>query len=78
MIVKVITGSPADKAGLRAQDRILAVDNRSTAELSTDQAADLLQGAEGSVVELTLQSSGTTLDGKWFAGSMSMFLASTT
>ena len=58
LIVKVITGSPADKAGLKAQDRILAVGNRSTADLSTDQAADLLQGTEGSVVELTLQSAG--------------------
>jgi carboxyl-terminal processing protease len=56
LIVKVITGSPAEKAGLKAQDRILAVGSRSTADLSTDQAADLLQGAEGSIVELTLQS----------------------
>ena len=50
MIVRVISGSPAEEAGVRAGDRILAVDGRSTASLSTDQAANLLQGAEGSRV----------------------------
>jgi carboxyl-terminal processing protease len=52
-IVKVITGSPADRAGIRAGDRITDVDGTSTIDLSTDEAADLLQGREGSVVELT-------------------------
>ncbi|MGA2033460.1 MAG: S41 family peptidase [Thermoguttaceae bacterium] len=58
MIVRVITGSPAERAGVRAGDRILAVDGRSTAELSTDQAANLLQGVEGSMVALSLASPG--------------------
>jgi carboxyl-terminal processing protease len=56
-IVKVITGSPADRAGIRAGDRIREVDGRATAELTTDQAADLLQGPEGSVVHLVLANS---------------------
>lgn len=51
-IVKVITGSPAERAGLKAGDRIAEVDGRATAEMTTDQAADLLQGQEGSVVRL--------------------------
>ena len=59
LIVKVITGSPAERAGLKAQDRIVAVGSKSTAELNTDQAADLLQGAEGSEVEVTVQSAGS-------------------
>jgi carboxyl-terminal processing protease len=50
---KVITGSPADRAGIRAGDRITEVDGHSTIDLTTDQAADLLQGREGSIVELT-------------------------
>lgn len=53
-IVKVITGSPAERSGIRAGDRITAVDGRSTLEMNTDQAADLLQGPEGSQVEVTL------------------------
>jgi carboxyl-terminal processing protease len=52
-IVKVIAGSPAQRSGIRGGDRIIAVDGQSTGELSTDQAADLLQGEEGSQVELT-------------------------
>ena len=58
LIVKVIAGSPADRAGIRANDRIVAVDGRTTAELSTDQAANLLQGKEGAQVEVTAVSPG--------------------
>ncbi len=54
LIVRVIPGSPAEQAGIRAGDRIISVDGRSTANLSTDAAADLLQGEAGSVVELTV------------------------
>ncbi len=54
MIVKVITGSPAERAGIRSGDRIAEVDGRATSEMSTDQAADLLQGQEGSVVKLVV------------------------
>ncbi len=51
-IVRVISGSPAEEGGLRAGEWILSVDGRQTAGLSTDQAADLLQGEEGSLVRL--------------------------
>lgn len=58
VIVGVISRSPAEQAGIRAGDRILAVDGRSTENLSTDQAANMLQGPEGSVVSLTLAAPG--------------------
>jgi carboxyl-terminal processing protease len=54
-IVKVITGSPAERGGVLAGDRIVAVDGRSTVQMNTDDAANLLQGPEGSTVQLTLQ-----------------------
>ncbi|MHB1037398.1 MAG: S41 family peptidase [Pirellulales bacterium] len=57
-IVKVISGSPAERGGVRAGDQIIAVDGRATNKMSTDQAADLLQGEQGSVVDLTLASNG--------------------
>lgn len=57
LIVNTITGSPAERSGISAGDRIIAVDGRSTQELSTDAAASLLQGEEGSLVELTVLSS---------------------
>ncbi|HEX5447265.1 MAG TPA: S41 family peptidase [Pirellulales bacterium] len=58
LIVKVIPGSPAQRAGIAASDRIVAVDGRSTSELSTDQAANLLQGQEGSYVTVTAVTAG--------------------
>lgn len=50
LIVNVITGSPAEKAGLKPGDRILSINNRSTEDLTSDQAAALLQGEKGSIV----------------------------
>ncbi len=54
LIVRVIPGSPAEKAGVVAGDRITAVDGQPTARYSTDQAANLLQGEAGTVAVLTL------------------------
>lgn len=56
LIVHVIPGSPAERAGILAQDRIVAVDGKSTAELSTDEAASMLSGVEGSYVRVTVYS----------------------
>lgn len=57
-IVHVIPHSPADLAGIKAGDRILAVDGQATSQLSTDEAASLLQGDEGSFVEITVSTPG--------------------
>ncbi|TWU30055.1 putative CtpA-like serine protease [Bythopirellula polymerisocia] len=56
LIVRVIPGSPAERAGILDQDRIVAVDGKSTAELSTDEAASMLTGVEGSFVRVTVYS----------------------
>jgi carboxyl-terminal processing protease len=53
LIVKVIPNSPAERGGLLAGDSIISVNGRSTADLSTDDAANLLQGPEGSTVQVT-------------------------
>jgi carboxyl-terminal processing protease len=57
-IVKVIAASPAQRGGIRPGDKITQVDGQSTAELSTDQAANLLQGREGSLVEVAVVTPG--------------------
>jgi carboxyl-terminal processing protease len=57
LIVKVITGSPAERAGIKAGDRIVEVDGKATAELSTDAAADLLQGPENSIAQVVVMNS---------------------
>jgi len=58
LIVHVIPGSPAERAGIVANDRIVAVDGKSTTEVSTDEAASMLTGAEGSWVRVTAYSPG--------------------
>ena len=57
-IVRVIGGSPAEKSGILAGDRITTVDGKSTRKFNTDEAANLLQGEAGSVVELTVLTPG--------------------
>ena len=56
LIVKVISGGPADRAGIRADDRIVAVDRHPTSSMSTDKAADLLKGVEASEVLVSVVS----------------------
>ncbi|NOY28836.1 MAG: PDZ domain-containing protein [Planctomycetes bacterium] len=58
LIVHVIPGSPAERAGILAKDRIVAVDGKSTGEMSTDEAASMLTGDEGTWVRVTVFSPG--------------------
>jgi carboxyl-terminal processing protease len=51
-IVHVIPHSPAEQSGIHDGDRITAVDGQATKSLSTDEAASLLTGAEGSMVRV--------------------------
>jgi len=56
---RVFPGSPAERAGLQALDRIVAVDGQSTENLAT--AADLanrIRGPEGTQVSITVQRPG--------------------
>ena len=55
-IVHVIPHSPAEKSGIHDGDRITAVDGQATKSLSTDEAASLLTGAEGSMVRVQVMS----------------------
>lgn len=56
LIVRVIPNSPAERGGIHDGDRIVAVDGQATAELSTDEAAGLLTGEEGSYCRVTVVS----------------------
>jgi carboxyl-terminal processing protease len=58
LIVHVIPKSPAETAGIRDGDRIVAVDGQATDAVSTDEAAALLTGAEGSTVRVSVVSPG--------------------
>jgi carboxyl-terminal processing protease len=57
-IVSPIKGSPAEKAGLKPNDVILTVDNKSLQGMSTTEAVLLIRGKKGTKVELTIQRPG--------------------
>ncbi len=61
LIVNTIPGSPAAAAGIEAGDRIVAVAGQPTRTISTDRAADILKGPEGSTIVVTVQSPGGTV-----------------
>ncbi|MFO7902166.1 MAG: S41 family peptidase [Planctomycetota bacterium] len=56
LIVDVIPGGPAEEAGIAPRDRIIEVDGKTTREVSTDTAADMLKGPALSDVELVIRS----------------------
>ncbi|MCL6551626.1 MAG: S41 family peptidase [Firmicutes bacterium] len=55
VITEVLENSPAGEAGLRAGDVIIAVDGASVAGLSLEQVSQLIRGAEGTQVVLTVR-----------------------
>lgn len=58
LIVHVIPNSPAQKAGIVDGDRIVAVAGQSTGQMSTDEAATLLTGPEGSICRVSVVTDG--------------------
>lgn len=55
IVISPLTGSPAQKAGVRAGDAILAVDGTSVANWSISQAVEKIRGPKGTPVTLTLR-----------------------
>lgn len=54
LVVHVIPGSPAERSGIRAGDHLVGVGGRQIGGLGVDEAAQLLQGPEGSLVTLAI------------------------
>jgi len=56
MVVTIVTGAPADKAGIRPGDTIVAIDGEDATTLSSQSLGDRLRGgAAGSAVRLTVK-----------------------
>ena len=60
LIVGVFRGSPAERAGLRSGDVILAVDGVATADTPVDKVTERVRGPEGTNVRLAIRRTGTT------------------
>ena len=54
-IVEPIEGGPAQKAGLKTNDVILAIDGHSTADMSEDATVSYIRGTRGTPVKLTIE-----------------------
>ncbi len=57
-VVSPLEGTPADKAGIKANDQILKIDNESTQGMSLMQAVQKMRGPKGSKVKLTILRKG--------------------
>lgn len=53
-ILEVLSGSPAEKAGLKPGDRIIAVDDTSLTDGNAQEGSELIRGEEGTTVSLTV------------------------
>jgi carboxyl-terminal processing protease len=61
-IVSPLEDSPAYRAGLQPEDKVLAIDGTSTKGKDVEECVDLLMGTPGTPVTLTIQREGKSFD----------------
>jgi len=57
-VIAPIEGTPADKAGMKAGDIILKIDNQSTINMTIDEAVSKMRGKPGDPIELAVVRQG--------------------
>lgn len=55
VVISPIDDTPADKAGLKANDEIMEIDGKNTKGMSVKEAADLIRGEKGTKVHLLIK-----------------------
>ena len=55
VVISPLSGTPADKAGLRAKDKILKIDDKETTDMTIDEAVKRIRGSQGTEVKLIVQ-----------------------
>ena len=58
LIVAPLEGTPAQKAGLRAGDKILKIDDKTTDNMTSEEAVSLIRGPKNTEVTLTILREG--------------------
>jgi C-terminal processing protease CtpA/Prc len=58
VITQILPHSPAEKAGLRAQDKIVWVDYRDVAGMKLQEVVNLIRGDAGTTVAITVKHPG--------------------
>lgn len=61
-VIAPLKGTPAERAGIRSGDLVLAIDGESTEGLSTDEAVKKIRGEKGTTVEFKMLRDGEPLD----------------
>src|SRR3989344_2183619 len=61
-VISPIKDSPAYKAGIKAGDKVLKVDNEPISDLSIEEVVSMIRGKRGTKVVLTISSNGDTRD----------------
>lgn len=54
-VIAPLKGTPAERAGIQAGDKILQIDDTNTTGLSVEKAVSLIRGEEGTSVKLTIR-----------------------
>ncbi|MEI8337872.1 MAG: S41 family peptidase [bacterium] len=62
VVITPVKGSPADKAGVLAGDKIVKIDGKETSTISADEAVKLIRGAKGTKVAMSLNRNGQNID----------------
>lgn len=55
LVISPLEDTPGEKAGLMAEDEILAINGVSTKDMTVDKAADTIRGPKGTTVELLIK-----------------------
>ncbi len=58
LVISPIEDTPGEKAGLKPEDEILAIDGVSTKDMTVDKAADKIRGEKGTSVKLLIRRKG--------------------
>ncbi|MFN9993021.1 MAG: S41 family peptidase, partial [Phycisphaerales bacterium] len=58
VIVSPLEDSPAFRAGLMADDKVLEIDGKTTKDLSVEKCVELLSGQPGTIVKLLIERKG--------------------
>ncbi|MEK7646916.1 MAG: S41 family peptidase [Patescibacteria group bacterium] len=53
-VIAPLKNTPADRAGIKTGDKIIKIDDKSTADLAVDEAVKLIRGQKGTTVVLTI------------------------
>lgn len=61
-VIAPLKGTPAERAGLRSGDMIIAIDKTSTDGMSTDEAVKLIRGEKGTTVTFMILRDGESLE----------------